>query len=92
MALELEAAVYIQRVPTKVNIADDPSQEIYDLLHKKIGVCVDLHRHCFITHVVRLAEAKNAEAVLYKLFQEAQSWSSLSITARKVWNTDAKAS
>ena len=43
MALELEAALYIERVrrvPTKDNIADDPSRERVS------------HKHCSITQSV----------------------------------------
>ena len=34
MALDLEAALYIKRVPTKENLADDPSRERYGLLQR----------------------------------------------------------
>jgi len=36
MALELQIGLYVSRVPTKENIADDPSRERYSLL-KKLG-------------------------------------------------------
>lgn len=41
--MDLEVELYIQRVPTKENLADDLSRERYDLLHE-IGVCADLRR------------------------------------------------
>ena len=34
MALDLDAALYIKRVPTKENLADDPSRERYALLER----------------------------------------------------------
>ena len=34
MAWDIDAALYIKRVPTKDNLADDPSRERYDLLEK----------------------------------------------------------
>ena len=37
MALEMGAAMFIKRVPTKENLADDPSRERYELL-REIGV------------------------------------------------------
>jgi len=37
MAMELGAALYIKRVPTKDNLADDPSRERYGLL-RHMGV------------------------------------------------------
>lgn len=39
MALELGTALYIKRVPTKDNLADDPSRERYGLL-QRMGVSV----------------------------------------------------
>ena len=34
MAWDIDAALYIKRVPTKDNLADDPSRERYDLLER----------------------------------------------------------
>ena len=37
MLAKLRCGAWIERVPTKENIADDPSREHYDLLHKLPG-------------------------------------------------------
>ena len=37
MVLELEAAMWVSRVPTKENLADDPSRERYSLIAAMIG-------------------------------------------------------
>ena len=42
-ALELEMALYISRVPTADNIADDPSRERYDLLRRMGAVRLPPH-------------------------------------------------
>ena len=35
-ALKLECGLWIERVPSKSNISDDPSREVYDLM-KRLG-------------------------------------------------------
>ena len=49
MALEMETALYIKRVPTKDNLADDPSRERYDLLHR-INVSNSSLTHTSFSH------------------------------------------
>ena len=56
MALDLEAALYIKRVPTKENLADDPSRERYGLLQRMQASSDQffyIMGHVYITFVYR---------------------------------------
>ena len=62
-AAELHTELHIRRVPTEVNIADDPSREKYSLLDaiaRKVPVC-------------------KTAAMLDEVFLHSQTWESLSV-------------
>lgn len=70
--LELDANMYVVRVASKENLADDPSRERYILLQRmaaELGV-----------------EVEAVDPVLDLRFAAAQSWDSLAVTAHRAWN------
>ena len=82
--MELGAALYIKRVPTKDNLADDPSRERYGLL-RHMGVSMLCRMRVSRSVCALTLKAKSVEAVLDERFADAQSWYSLGVTAHKAW-------
>ena len=67
LALELNAALYVDRVPSKNNIADDPSREKYDLLHRMGAIRAVPYLHTRFLHPkrwesLRLVATRNTAA------------------------------
>jgi hypothetical protein len=81
--------MYVLRVASKANIADDPSRERYSLL-KRLQVCnvagARLPRACL--RVVGACQAIEVEPVMDRRFLDAKSWISLSATAHRAWRSE----
>ena len=77
-AAALGMEVWVERVPTECNIADDPSRERYDLLHELGAVWASL-----LAEVAGSSShagfCRKAEAKLDDVFRRPQAWESLSL-------------
>ena len=80
MALDLKAALYIKRVPTKENLADDPSRERYGLL-QQMQAGKSFSALCWKCPHNFYMQARKVEAVIDERFLNAQAWYSLRCTA-----------
>ena len=93
MAWDIDAALYIKRVPTKDNLADDPSRERYDLLERmevRPPFFTFLTLHAAIAGKAFVAQAEKVEAIIDERFDNAQAWSSLNATAHRQWWAEMK--
>ena len=93
MAWDIDAALYIKRVPTKDNLADDPSRERYDLLERmevRPPFYTFLISQAAIDGKTFVAQAEKVEAIIDERFDNAQAWSSLNATAHRQWWAEMK--
>ena len=93
MAWDIDAALYIKRVPTKDNIADDPSRERYDLLERmevRPPFFTFPSSQAAIDGKTFVVQAVKVEAVIDERFDNAQAWSSLNATAHRQWWAEMK--
>ena len=73
---ELGTEIFVKRVPTKSNIADDPSRERSALALRRVACFIfTFRRYCLL----RRLKAARVEARLDKVFLESQTWEALSI-------------
>ena len=90
LALELGIQLYIVRVPTKDNLADDPSRERYGLL-EQLGVRMfaPVGDNVFVACVrlLCLPQAEFREPCLDPRFRDATSWDSLGVTTHRAWQS-----
>ena len=87
MALQMEMGLYVKRVPTKDNLADDPSRERYGLLHR-INVSSSTHHTPAFSFQNTNLQATKVDPVMAAEFCNAQAWSSLCTTAHSQWLTE----
>ena len=81
---ELRLAVWVERVPTAVNIADDPSRCSWSLMWL---LCLHACRLCVLRGDYFLLEnlrgSRRVEAKLDRVFREPQTWESISVVTRR---------
>ena len=87
--MELKCALHIERVPTKENLADDPSRERYYLL-ERLQATHSNHGPKTLALELHL-QAKFVKPYLYERFVNAQSWESLAVTAHAQWSRTRRA-
>ena len=84
MAIEMQTELYIKRVPSKDNLADDPSRERYGLLElmkaSTQGSTCQLE-----SNSICMLQARPVFPILDDRFTNAQAWKSLSVTAQNQW-------
>ena len=83
--LEMDANIYVVRVASKENIADDPSRERYNLLNLMEAGLTCSRRLFPPLCSPWLGQAEAVEAQLEARFHDAQAWKSLGVTAHKAW-------
>ena len=77
---ELRLAIWVERVPTAVNIADDPSRCLLFLAWLlSLHACIlFMHREDYFL-LESLRGSKRVEAKLDRVFHEPQTWESISV-------------
>ena len=88
--MELGCSLRIERVPTKDNLSDDPSRERYALL-EKLQAGLPRRELRVTAQSLRMPQARWVQPYLYERFKDAQSWSSLVVTAHSAWEIHKEA-
>jgi len=81
-AAELRTEIFVKRVPTKVNVADDPSRERCS--HSRVHACIYVLvcafvRYSLINQIAGKIASEKTVPRLDDVFLQAQTWEALSI-------------
>ena len=80
MALQLHLDLQVDRVPTEVNVADDPSREDYRCYETERALC---SLACAYHRMLKAMNAVEVEPRLHPVFLSIEAWESLRLLDKK---------